>query len=50
MKTKTINYEAPFMEVAQVEVESGIAFSTREYGEAGYAGQESGYNDYEGDL
>lgn len=41
-------YEAPFMEVAEFEVESGIA--TSPYGEAGEAGQGSGFIDYgEGD-
>lgn len=50
MKKTREMYEAPFMEVAEVEVESGIAFSTREYGDYGVAGQDSGYNDSDFDL
>ena len=43
---KTI-YTAPALEGEYVEVERGFSAS---YGDAGDAGQDSGYNDYEGDL
>ncbi|MBP3440496.1 MAG: hypothetical protein J6K24_04540 [Tidjanibacter sp.] len=45
-RTKTI-YEAPFMEVAEVEVERGIA--TSPFGEAGMPGQDSGFIGGEGE-
>lgn len=44
MREKNELYEAPFMEVAEVEVERGIA--TSPYGAAGDAGQDSDYIDY----
>lgn len=48
MKKRNEMYEAPYMEVVEFEVESGIAQSP--YGLAGEAGQGSGFIDYgEGD-
>lgn len=47
MKKVNEMYEAPFLEVAEIEVESGIAGSLDgAYGDYGEAGQGSGYIDY----
>lgn len=46
MKKVNYLYEAPFLEVAEIEVESGIAVSPNGmYGDYGEAGQESDYVD-----
>lgn len=47
MKKVNDMYEAPFLEVAEIEVESGIAGSPNgAYGDYGEAGQGSGYINY----
>lgn len=46
-RVQTTNYQAPSAEVVELEVERGFSAS---YGDAGDAGQDSGYNDYDGDL
>lgn len=49
MKKVNEMYKAPFLEVAEIEVESGIAGSPNgAYGDYGEAGQGSGYIDYGG--
>lgn len=54
MKKVNQMYEAPFLEVAEIEVEGGIAVSPNGmYGDYGEAGQGSGFIDYgdgEGDY
>ena len=43
-------YTQPAVDVEMVMVENGIAVSPTAYGEAGYAGQTSDYNDVDFDL
>lgn len=45
---KTNYYHTPDFEVVELEVEQGYSLS--DYGDYGEPGQDSGYNDYDGDL
>jgi len=49
MKKLNVVYEAPCLEVTEMQVEQCI-LSGSPYGEDGAAGQESGYLDFDGDL
>jgi len=46
-RTQTNDYQAPNIDVMELEVERGFSAS---YGDYGEPGQDSGYNDYEEDL
>ena len=46
-RTQIIGYQAPDMDVMELEVEIGFSAS---YGDYGEPGQDSGYNDYDDEL
>lgn len=46
-RNQTVDYQAPDVEVLELEVEQGFSAS---FGGNGKPGQDSGYNDYDGDL
>lgn len=46
-RTQTIDYQAPSVDVLELDVEQGFSAS---YGESGEPGQDSGYNDSDWEL
>lgn len=46
-KTQATYYQAPLFDVVEVDVEHGFSGS---YGDPGEPGQDSGFNDFDGDL
>ena len=46
-RTQTNDYQAPMLDVVEFDVEQGFSAS---YGDFGEPGQDSDYNDFDGDL